>query len=100
MYFHPLPLTKLSLAGIPAGVRKIDNLFYSVIFDLVLIEDVFELLHDPGLRVEELDGEVHQLAARHAIRKIVSARWMADLANILMLLPSKKLESFTSHKSK
>ncbi len=57
------------------GTGKSITFSYSVIFDLVLVEDVLELLHDPGLRVEELDGEVHQLAACHAIRKIVSARW-------------------------
>jgi hypothetical protein len=56
------------------GTGKSITFPYSVIFDLVLVEDMLELLHDPGLRVEELDGEVHQLTARNAIRKIVSAR--------------------------
>jgi hypothetical protein len=56
------------------GTGKSITFSYSVKFDLVLVEDMFELLHDPGLRVEELDGEVHQLTARYAIRKIISAR--------------------------
>ena len=50
--------------------------------DLVLVEDDPELLHDPGLCVEELDGEADQAAARHAAREVLPATVSAS-RNIL-----------------